>query len=94
MKKYVVWLIIIALIWSSVFFTCMTLATPVISAKMTTEHGTMYQHKSGRMVFIPKSDTGLFADDQAKAIWLATCVKDSSKFSLNGYLKVAVERNK
>jgi len=94
MKKYIMWLIIAALVWFPMFFVYKTLATPVISAKMITEHGTMYQHKSGRMVFIPKSDTGLFADDQAKAIWLATCVKDSSKFSLNGYLKVAIERNK
>jgi hypothetical protein len=80
------------MIAAPMFLLYKELATPAIKSEFVTEHGTMYSNKKGRIVFIPKSDTGLFADDQAKTIWLASCVTDSSLFCLNGYLKVAMER--
>ncbi len=68
------------------------LARPVISVKDDRDFGTLYQHRTGTVCFIPKADSGLYADSQAKTIWLATCVKDKSKFNLNGYLHIALER--
>lgn len=86
---FIVCLMIMMFVFFSVFYA---LAFPTITVKQEIASGVLYQHRDGAICFIPKADTGIYSDDVTRAIWLASAVKDKSKFNLLSYNILAMQR--